>query len=71
MRQVTIKDLKEGDYFILSDKNVTNEEVASSRVFVRQHYDRSSKTYSACKFDDICRESFFKPSRKVFVDFMF
>jgi hypothetical protein len=40
-------------------------------VWVRGEYDRSSKTYSIVKFDDINRESFRKGTVEVLVGFIF
>lgn len=62
-----IKDLKVGDYFTLKDY----EEPKESQVYVRGEYDRSSKTYSCCKFSDIAAERFFKGDKEVYIDFYF
>jgi hypothetical protein len=40
-------------------------------VWVRGEYDRSTRTYSVVKFDDINRESFKKGTTEVFVGFIF
>ena len=40
-------------------------------VWVRGEYDRSSRTYSVVKFDDINRESFRKGTTEVLVGFIF
>jgi len=40
-------------------------------VWVRGEYDRSSKTYSVVKFDDINRESYRKGTTEVLVGFIF
>ena len=40
-------------------------------VWVRGEYDRSSRTYSVVKFDDINRESFRKGATEVLVNFIF
>lgn len=67
MKEVLLKTLKEGDFFTLKPI----EEAKESQVYVRQHYDRGSKTFSSCRYDDIAKERFFKGNRKVYVDFIF
>lgn len=66
----TIRNVKEGQFFTLVQPN-QEDEVKQSQVYIRQHYDRGSKTFSACRFDDICKERFFKADKKVYVDFIF
>lgn len=56
----TISKLKKGDLFRFKDDY-------NAPIKVRNHYDRSSKTYSYSPYDDFCDEHFAKPSRKVFV----
>lgn len=67
--QTTIKDLKVGDYFTL--KGYGEQDVPERAVWVRGEYDRTSKTYSCCKFNDMCHEHFFKGAKVVFTDFIF
>ena len=67
MTTKTIKELKKGEWFTLKPI----EEPTDNQVYVRGHYDRSSKRYCAHKFADICYERFFKPTQKVYVDFYF
>lgn len=67
MYPVRIKDLKVGDYFLLSPI----ENPTSRQVYVRGSYDRSSKTYSCSRFNDICSERFLKGTKLVYVDFTF
>ena len=59
-----LKELKKGDFFRLKD-------LETATVYVRGEYDRSSKTYSCFKFEDVNDERFFKGSKKVFVGFTF
>lgn len=54
-----IADLKKGEHFTLFN---------GSSVWVRGEYDRSSKTYSCHRFDDVSRERFYDGSKFVFVD---
>jgi hypothetical protein len=44
---------------------------ADATVWVRQHYDRSSKKYSFTAYDDCSREKFVSGKRKCFVGFTF
>ena len=62
-----IKDLKKGEYF----KTINAKGVVSACVYVRGEYDRSSRRYSACKFEDFNAERFFKPDQEVTTDFEF
>jgi hypothetical protein len=59
-----IKQLPKGEFFKLKDSE-------SSPVWVRGEYDRTSRTYSIYKFDDINHETFVRGSRSVFVGFTF
>lgn len=59
-----LKELKKGDFFKLKDSD-------TATVYVKGEYDRSTKTYSCFKFEDVNDERFFKGSKKVFVDFTF
>ncbi len=44
---------------------------SSSVVYVKGHYDRSTKSFSCSPFDDMNKEFFLKAFTKVFVDFEF
>lgn len=57
MDKTTLKQLKPGTLFRLKDSE-------SSPVWVRDHYDRSSKTYACHKYEDYNHEAFFKGTRK-------
>lgn len=59
-----LRELKKGDFFRLKDLD-------TATVYVKGEYDRSSKTYSCFKFEDVNEERFFKGSKKVFVGFTF
>ena len=73
MKKVALKNLKKGDFFILTDNPKTNDvgEVLSKYVYVKGDYNRSDNDYSCHKFDDICAERFFKGSKQVYTDFIF
>lgn len=51
MDKTTLKQLKPGTLFRLKDSE-------SSPVWVRDHYDRSSKTYACHKYEDYNHEAF-------------
>lgn len=57
--RTTLKQLKQGALFRLKDSE-------SSPIWVRNHYDRSSKTYACYKYEDYNHETFFKGTRTVF-----
>ena len=59
-----LKELKKGDLVKLKDLD-------TATVYVKGEYDRSTKTYSCFKFDDVNAERFLKGNKKVFVDFTF
>ena len=44
---------------------------AASKVYKINHYDRSSKKYSASPVDDIHSEIFIKSSKEVFIGFTY
>ena len=67
MEAKKIKDLKKGEYFTLKPM----EEAKESQVYIRGDYERSSKRYSCIRFDDMCKERFFKGDKEVYVDFEF
>lgn len=60
MDKTTLKQLKPGTLFRLKDSE-------SSPIWVRDHYDRSSKTYACHKYEDYNHETFFKGTRTVYV----
>lgn len=62
-----LKELKKGDWFTLKDIEYPKE----SQVYIRGEYDRSSKTYSCIKWNDMNEERFFKGTKKVFTEFTF
>ena len=60
----TIRNIKQGTFFKLNNSE-------TSPVWVRGEYDKSTKTFSCYKFDDVCHERFFKGSKLVNIDFEF
>jgi hypothetical protein len=67
MKQVQLKQVKENEFFTLKPIEYPND----MQVYVRNHYDRSTKTYSASKYGDMMFERFFKPTKLVWIDFEF
>lgn len=67
MIQTTIRELKKGDYFTFR----AIEEPKERQVYVRSHYDRSSKQFAYYKFSDVNCEHFTNGNRIVFTDFIF
>lgn len=61
---VQIRDTKIGDFFKLTPTD-------TAPVWVRDEYNRSTKKYSAFRYDDICAFSEFSPTRYVYVNFTF
>ena len=64
MKETTIKQIKQGEFFKL-------QPTESAPVWVRGYYCREDKTVEAYKWDDTNHEGFFKGTKKVFVDFEF
>ena len=63
--QITIKDLKKNkeEFFKLSPNSKT--------VYIVNHYDRGSKSYSVSPFEDYNKETFVKSSRKIYIGFSY
>lgn len=61
MTATTIKQVKKGDFFRL-----TNNENAP--LWVRGYYYAPDKVYECYKYDDVNHEGFFKGTRKVWID---
>lgn len=76
MKQTELKNVKKGDYFVLTP-NVKFEgdtpfgEVKSKYVRVRGDYCRKLKMFEVYKFDDVNDCRFMRGDRIVYVDFMF
>lgn len=57
----TVKAVKKGDYFRLSN----NE---SAPLWVRGYYYAPDKVYECYKYDDVNHEAFYKGTKKVFIE---
>lgn len=67
MKAIELRKVKEGEMFTIKELPEPKE----NQVWIRNHYDRESKTYSASNYADVNRERFFKPNRIVYIDFIF
>lgn len=63
IQAVQIKDLKQGEFFILS-KN-------AKKVYSKGAYDRSEKKYECNDFDDISNCKYLAGNKTVFINFTF
>ena len=62
-----LKDLKKGDFFTLKYIECPKE----SQVYIKGHYDRTTKSFSCVKFSDTNSERFIKSDKLVFTEFTF
>ena len=62
-----LKELKKGDFFTRKEIEYPKD----NQVWIRGHYDRTSKTYSCINFNDINREIFLKGTTPVYTNFIF
>jgi hypothetical protein len=58
-----LKDVKAGDFFV--------RKAGAKAVYVRNHYDRTSKTFACYDYEDYNREIFLKGSTVVYVGFTY
>lgn len=59
----TIRELKQGEMFTLKP---IEEEPKENQIWIRAHYDRGSKTFSAYNYADVNKERFFKPTKNIY-----
>jgi hypothetical protein len=52
----------------VKEGTIIQRKIDSKSSFIKNHYDRASKTYSLTSIDDINREIFLKPHTYVFID---
>ena len=62
-----LKDLKQGEYFILKDIPEPKE----CQVYIRGEYDRCTKKYLCGKFSDISASRLLSGETEVYTDFTF
>jgi len=60
MQSLQLRDVKQGV--------IIQRKLDSRILYIKNHYDKSSKTYSLTSMDDINKELFLKPSTIVFID---
>lgn len=68
MKQVSIKDIKKGEFFTLSNHGEYPNE---NRVYIKGDYDRAERKYECSKFTDMNHCSYLKADRKVWIGFTF
>ena len=75
-KEIPIRDLKKTkeNFFKLIVYKMTRRfqhptYFLSDEVYLVNHYDRASKTYSISPVDDLNKEEFVKDNRKIFVGF--
>ena len=64
---MTVKQLKQGDYF-------TRRPIAEpkeSQVYVRDEYDRETRKYICYKWDDVKHYVLLKGTTEIYTDFIF
>jgi hypothetical protein len=73
MKPVLLKQVKKGEFFVLTNNVKYNEdgEVLSKYVYIRSDYDREIKKYEVYKNDDMNDYRFMKGTRIVWIDFIF
>ena len=63
-KKTKINKVNQGTYFKLKPTD-------TAPVWVRDHYDKVSKTYACHKYDDTNHEKFFKGTRDIYTNFTF
>lgn len=63
----TIKQLKNGNYFILA----SSKEATENNTWIRGEYDREEKKYLCYKFNDVNHYKYFKGATVVNQDIIF
>lgn len=75
MKQVTLKEVKKGDFFILTENPKTDEEgnVLEKYVYIKDEYERSGKKgyWWTHKFTDVNSNRLMKGDKKVWIEFIF
>lgn len=64
---MTVKELKEGEYFTFKPIAEPKE----SQVYIRGEYDRMERKYWAQRFSDISAGKYVDGDKEVFTDFIF
>ena len=70
METKQLKDLKRGEFFRVV-KRSTGRCAVSTKVYVKDEYDRSEKKYYAHDYFDVCAFRAFKPTQEVTTEFEF
>lgn len=64
---MNIRQLKKGDFF--TKKPIENP--TENQVFIRGDYDRSTKKFKCCRFNDINSVSYLDGDKEIFTEFTF
>lgn len=65
--KITIKDIKKDEMFTL--KNI--EQPKEKQVWLKSHYDRSTKKFVIYNFSDIGKSKIINGSKEIFTNFTF
>ena len=65
--ELTIKDIKQDEMFTL--KNI--EEPTGKQVWLKSHYDRSTRKFVIYNFEDIGKSKLIDGSKEIFTNFTF
>ena len=63
-KETQLNKVKQGTYFKLSPTE-------TAPIWVKDHYTRASNSYACHKYDDVNHETFFRGTRKIYIDFTF
>ncbi len=64
---VTLKDIKKDDLLTLKEI----KEPKGKQVWVKSHYDKTTKRYVVFNWADIGKSKLIKGSKEIFIDFIF
>lgn len=74
MKTTQLKKLKKGELFRIVKRKTNGNKVAcgvSTKVYVKDYYDRSERRYYAHDYFDVCAFRALKPTQEVTTDFEF
>lgn len=73
MKQTTLRKVKKGEYFTLTNEVKYDEDgdVLRKYVYVRDWYSRKSKKYIVYKFSNVCDWREMRGDSIVYIDFRF
>lgn len=68
VKAILLKNVKKGEFFTLRD---IENDVQTTKVYVKRDYDRASKKYSCTRYSDFNDEKFLSGDKIVYVGFTF